>query len=280
MILSIILNRLRPQAEEIIAEEQAGFRTGRSTTEQIFNLRILCERYLHHQQDLYYIFVDFKKAFDTVWHAALWATIDHYNINAYTIRIIQNLCDQTSSAVYLNGDIGKWFKTTVVVRQGCLLLPNLFNIFLERIMTDALEHQGTVSIGGRIFTNLRFADDIDGLAHSEQELENHVRHLDRSSTAYSMEISANKTNLMTNTNNGIQHHVTVNGEKLETVKKFQYLGARVLDEGSKPEIPARIAMMAATLTKLDIIWKDKAIKDKTNAFSGKLGFFIHVKHGP
>ena len=49
------------QAEKIIAEEQAGFRAGRSTTEQIFNLRILCEEYLQHQQNLYHVFIDFKK---------------------------------------------------------------------------------------------------------------------------------------------------------------------------------------------------------------------------
>ena len=68
-MLKIILNRLKPQAEKIIAKEQAGFRAGRSTTEQIFNLRILCEKYLQHQQDLYHIFIDFKKAFDGVLHA-------------------------------------------------------------------------------------------------------------------------------------------------------------------------------------------------------------------
>ena len=156
-------------------------------------------------------------------------------------------------------------------------LATLFNIFLERIMTDALEkHQGAVSIGGRTITNLRFADDIDGPAGLEQELENLVRHLDRCSTAYGMEISANKTKLMTNSNNGIQRDITANGEKLETVKKFKYLGAMVSDEGSKSEVLARIAMTAATLTKLDIIWKDKIIKDKTNAFSGKLGFSLCV----
>ena len=55
VILKIILNRLKPQAEKIIAEEQAGFRTGRSTTEQIFKLRILCERYLQQKQDLYHV---------------------------------------------------------------------------------------------------------------------------------------------------------------------------------------------------------------------------------
>ena len=79
IMLKILLNRLKPQAEMIIAEEQAGFRPGRSTTEQIFNLRILCEKYLQHQQDLYHVFLNFKKAFDGIWHAALWATIgsDH-----------------------------------------------------------------------------------------------------------------------------------------------------------------------------------------------------------
>ena len=72
VMLKIMLNTLKLQAEKIIAEEQAGFRAGRSTTEQIFNLRILCEKYLQHQKDLYHVFTDFKKAFDRVWHAALW----------------------------------------------------------------------------------------------------------------------------------------------------------------------------------------------------------------
>ena len=61
VMLKVILNRLKPQAEEIIAEEQDGFRAGRSTTEQIFSLRILCEKYLQHQQNLYRVFIDLKK---------------------------------------------------------------------------------------------------------------------------------------------------------------------------------------------------------------------------
>ena len=80
-MLKIKLNRLRPQAEKIIAQEQAGFRAGRSITEQIFNLRILCEKYLQQQQDLCHIFIDFKKAFDRVWHTALRATMKKYNIS-------------------------------------------------------------------------------------------------------------------------------------------------------------------------------------------------------
>ena len=111
-MLKIILNRLKPQSEKIIAEEQAGFRAGRSTTEQIFNLRILCEKYLQHQQDLYHVFIDFKKAFDKVWHAALWATMKKYNISTNLIRIIKNLYDQATSAVLFNSSMGDWFRTT------------------------------------------------------------------------------------------------------------------------------------------------------------------------
>ena len=171
VMLRILLNRLKPQAEVIIKEDQAGFRAGRSTTEQIFNLRILCEKYLQHQQSLYYDFMNFKKMFNRVWHADLWATMRLYNINDNLIRTIECLYNKATSAVYLDNNIGEWFRTTIGVRQGCLLSPTLFNIFLGRIMADALkDHEGTVSIGGRTITNLRFADDIDGLAGQEQEL--------------------------------------------------------------------------------------------------------------
>ncbi|GFS27725.1 endonuclease-reverse transcriptase [Elysia marginata] len=68
----------------------------------------------------------------------------------------------SNSAVFLNNTIGNSFKTAVGVRQGCLLSPVLFNIFLERIMQDTLhQHSPTISIGGRPIFNLRFADDID-----------------------------------------------------------------------------------------------------------------------
>ena len=82
-------------------------------------------------------------------------------------------------------------------------------------MTDALEeHQGTVSIGGKTITNFRFADDIDGLAGKEEELASLVDRLDKTSAAFGMEISAEKTRLMTNYANGISIDIRMNGEKL------------------------------------------------------------------
>ncbi|WP_419626974.1 reverse transcriptase domain-containing protein [Thiolapillus sp.] len=101
-MLKIILNRLKPRAE-IIAEEQASFRAGRSTTEKIFNL---FEKYLQHQQNLYHVFIDFKKAFDRVWHAALWATMKKYNISTNLFQVIKNLYNKATSAVLFNSSIG------------------------------------------------------------------------------------------------------------------------------------------------------------------------------
>ena len=242
VMLKILLNRLQPQAEEIIAEEQAGFRMGRSTTEQMFNLRVLMEKYQQHQQDLFHVFRDFKKAFDRVWHSVLWTTMHKYNIGANLITIIKSLYEKATSAVLYKGNTGDWFRTTVGVRQGCLLSPTLFNIFLEKIMTDALEnHEGTVKIGGRIITNLRFADDIDGLAGKEEELENLAKNVETASTAYGMEISPEKTKIMSKNANGLTKTIKVKGYNLETVTNFKYLGAIVTDEGTKREVLTRIA---------------------------------------
>ena len=118
-------------------------------------------------------------------------------------------------------------------------------------MTDALEdHEGTVSIGSRTITNVCFADDIDGLAGEEEELANLVERLDKASTAYGMEISAEKTKPMTNNTSGMNSEIKVNGQKLETVTSFKYLGSVISDEGSKPEILSRIAQATAALTRL------------------------------
>ena len=107
------------------------------------------------------------------------------------IQVIKNLYNKATSAVLFNNSIGDWFRTTVGVRQGCLLLPTLFDIFLERITTDASEdHESIVSTGSRTITNRRFADDIDGLVREEEELAKLVERLDKAFTAYGMEISA------------------------------------------------------------------------------------------
>ena len=132
-----------------------------------------------------------------------------------------------------------------------MLSFTLFNIFLERIMSDVLEeHGGTVSIAGRTITNLRFADDIDGLAGSEQELTQLVESIEQTSKAYGMEINAENTILMTNNINRIHPEIKASDHKLQTVTNFKYLGAIISDTVSKAEIVSIIAQCTTTMTRL------------------------------
>ena len=118
-------------------------------------------------------------------------------------------------------------------------------------MADALnDHEGTLSIGGRKITNLRFADDIDGLTGREEELADLMERLDKTSTAFGMHINAEKTELMTNNINVIS---TAISEKLDCVNSFKCLGVIIADEGSKPEILARIAQTTAKLKTIYIL---------------------------
>ena len=119
-------------------------------------------------------------------------------------------------------------------------------------MTEALEDlEGSVSIGGRTITNLRFADDMDALAGEEEELAKLIERLDKASTVNGIEISAEKTKQMTNNTSGINTEIKVNGRMLETVTSFKYLGSVITDEGSKPDILSRIAQTTAASTSLE-----------------------------
>ena len=86
-----------------------------------------------------------------------------------------------------------------------------------------------------------------------------VERLDKASTAYGMEISAEKTKLMMNNADGINTEIKRIGQNLETVTGFRYLGSVIIDEGSKPEILSRIAQTTAALTKLKPVWNDRGI---------------------
>ena len=146
-------------------------------------------------------------------------------------------------------------------------------------MADAFEdHEGTVSIGGRTNTNLRFADDIEGPAGQEQELVKLVNHLEEASKAYGMQISAEKTQLMTHNTNGISTDITIDNKKPDTVCSFKYPGAIVSDKGSKPEVLSRIAQTTAAVTKLKSHLERQEnhhlLQDQTDAFPGHVHIFV------
>ena len=265
ILLRIILNRLNPQAETILAEEQAGFRKSRSTIEQILNCRILMEKHIENNKDVYHNFIDFKKAFDRVWHKGLWQSMYNFGISQDIIEIIESLYSSSTSAVLINNVTGSFFNTTVGVRQGCLLSPVLFNIFLEQIMINTLdEYTSTISIGGQKISNLRFADDIDLIAGSNTELQDLTNRLVESSKAHGMEISQEKSKTMVNSkNNDKCAKIYMDGILLEDVQIFKYLGATLKSDGaSGNELRIRIATATSSMIRLNIICTSKNISFK------------------
>ena len=170
----------------------------------------------------------------------------NYNISAIFIRVINHLYDEANSAVLFIGGIETASEQQLESYRDAYS-HLLFDIFTERIMTNALkDHEGTVSIGGRTITNPCFANDIDGLAEDEEELAKLVECLDKASTAYGMEIIVEKTKLMTYNTSGI-NKFKVSGRKFEIVRSLKYLGSTAPDEDSKPGILSRFAQTTAAL---------------------------------
>jgi len=125
-------------------------------------------------------FVDFKKAFDSLSHDKLWVTMMDMGYFLQLTDLLAKLYGKQLAKVKVAGTLSEWFPVKKGVRQGCVLSPYLFNILAEMVMRETLDgFQGGLQIGGRMITNLRYADDIILLATSETELQELVDRLDR-----------------------------------------------------------------------------------------------------
>jgi len=171
VMLKVILSRMRDKVEYEVAEEQAGFWPGRGTHNHLCNLRLITERARARRQLLYLCFIDFQKAFDTVSHKKLWNELRAMGYSPHLVALIRSLYEDQKSNVCLANSRSEYFQVLRGVRQGCSLSPYLFNIMPEVLMHLALEgFEGGFRIGGRLLTNLRYADDIVLLASTNGEL--------------------------------------------------------------------------------------------------------------
>ena len=150
--------------------------------------------------------------------------------------------------------------TTVDVRQGCLHSPILFNLFLEKIMREALnDHHTSIFIGDGPMWNLQFADDIDLMESSNGELQDLTSRLIDKARAYGMEVSTEKSKIMTKSTNNSSADFTMNVQKLE-VTSFKYLGATLCKDGTcSAEIRIRVASAMAAMAGLHRIWRVNTI---------------------
>ena len=127
------------------------FRKGRGTRDQIANIHWIIEKAREFQKNIYFCFIDYVKAFDCVDHNKLWKILKEMGISDHLTCLLRNLYAGQEATVRTGHGTTDWFQTGKGLRQGCILLPCLFNLYAEYIMRNLGldEEQAGIKIVGR-----------------------------------------------------------------------------------------------------------------------------------
>ena len=134
LLLTVILRRIKNKLDAQVREQQAGIREKSGTREAILNLKIIAEKSIEVQKDVYTCFIDYSKAFDTVNHEKLIDTLKKKTeMDENDIAIIANLYWRQKTQIKIGTSLTEPVKIKRGVRQGCVLSPSLFNLYTEHI---------------------------------------------------------------------------------------------------------------------------------------------------
>ena len=140
--------------------------------DQISNIRWITEKAREFQENMYFYFIDYAKAFDCVDHNKLWKILKQMGIPDHLTCLLRNLYAGQEATVRTGYGTTDWFQIGKGVCQGCILSPCLFNLYAEYTMRNGglEEAQAGIKIARRNINNLRYADDTTLMAESEEEL--------------------------------------------------------------------------------------------------------------
>ena len=285
----ILLNRLTQHAEKFLPEAQCGFRAGRGTSDMIFSLRQIQEKCIEQNMPLYMIFVDFSKAFDTVNQSTLWKILRRLGCPDQFTNLISSLHSGMKASVNLKGDLSEPFEITNGVKQGCVLAPTLFSIYLTMVMNHAFDgYQEGVWIQTRpgadlfnvsqfkstnrtkriLIRELMFADDTAFVAHYHHQAQEIMTRFARSAKAYGLKINITKTEMMYQSPPGVQddgENINIEGTDLNKVKHFKYLGSTITNNNKlDSELQLRMSKASQTFGRLRArVWDNNDLTIKT-----------------
>ena len=219
----IIERRCRNIVGPHIQEIQCGFRSGRGTTDQIFTLQQILEKSWEFAEPVYTLFIDLEKAYDRVPREMLWKVLTEYGIHGRLLSAIQSLYNNCKSCVRINGSKSEYFQVQVGLRQGCVLSPLLFMIFMDKLSRTST-NPVCIKIGDVKVDSLLFADDVARLAESPTDLQSALNQFQAVCSGYGMKINVKKTEVMVTSRKPNQCNLHLNNNKVNQVNNFKYLG--------------------------------------------------------
>ena len=226
----VLNNRLSDWAENyfVLIEAQAGFRPCMSTTDNIFVLHGLITHLLNEGKKLYCAFVDFTKAFDYIVRENIWYKLIKYGLRGKILDIIKSMYTSVKSRVKYCNNLGNEFMCSLGVRQGECLSLLLFSLFLNDIEDEFLK-SGIEGLNINMFKMflLLYADDIFIFSNTAEEMQNSLNLLSNYCERWKLKVNVMKTKVMVFRKGGILPKRLIfyyNGETLEIVSRFKYLG--------------------------------------------------------
>ena len=227
VMLKILQARLQQYVNCELPDVQAGFRKSRRTKDKIANIRWLIEKVREFQKNIYFCFIDYAKAFDCVDHNKLWKILKEMGIPDHLTCLLRKLYAGQEATLRTGRGTTHWFRIGKGVRQGCLLSPCLFNLYVEYIMRNAglEEAQAGIQIVWRNINNLRYADDTTCMAESKDGLKRLLMKVKEESEKVGLKINIQKTKIMSF---GPMTSWQIDGETVETVSDFIFWALKSL----------------------------------------------------
>jgi sorting nexin-29 len=238
------LSRLTPYAEEIIGDHQCGFRRNRSTTDHIFSIRQTLEEKWEYNEAVHQLFIDFKKAYDSVRREVLYNILIEFGIPMKLAWLIKMCLSETYSRVRVGKHLSDTFPIKNGLKQGDALSPLLSNFALEYAIRRAQANQDGLKLNGTRQL-LVYADDVNILGGSIHSIKKNAD-LVIACKEIGLEVNAEKTKYMVmsrNQNAGHNHNIKINSKSFERVEEFKYFGTTLANRNSiHEEIKSRLKL--------------------------------------